>query len=62
MTRTCVRCAVAYEPPLHTCAHPLHAAIDPACVYWLGGDVPEQHMRCDICGPIRYLMQEEGSS
>ena len=60
--RICNRCAEAYSSRLHTCAHPLHAAIDPACVYTAqDGAVSGDHMRCDVCGPIRLLLSEESA-
>lgn len=55
--RICNRCGWGYEATIHTCEHPLHAAIDPECAY---ADptitTPDLHPRCDICRPIRAIL------
>lgn len=59
MGRTCNRCGVMYES-LHTCAHPIHAAVDPLCVYYAGG--PPSAVTCDVCRPAREIMETMGGS
>lgn len=55
---TCTRCGAAYDG-MHTCVHPLHTAIDPECVFAdPEADPPERHLLCDICRPIRLLLDE----
>lgn len=50
--RRCNRCGEEFVQ-LHSCAHPLHAAVDPQCVYHTGLDGP---LRCDVCGPVRLIL------
>ena len=56
--RACNRCGQDYLT-LHTCAHPLHVALDEACVYHPpGGAVSDDSLRCDVCGPARQILAE----
>lgn len=50
--------ATMYESVMHTCVHPLHAAVDPLCAYTIAADADKPRIVCDICRPIRILLGE----